>query len=124
MPAMNTLWRLAAERPQLLAAHAAGYLALVQADGPRSMQLLVRRLLWLALSLAALVAAVVLAGVALMLAPDLRAPPWLLVVVPAVPALASAAALWAARRPGPLPVWAALRQQWAADRALLRHWGP
>ena len=121
---MNTLWHLAASRPQLLVAHAAGYLALVQEDGSRSLQQVVRRLLGLALAFGGFCVAAMLGGVALLLAPDLSAPAWLLVVVPLVPACAGLAGVWVVRRPGPLPLWVALRQQWAADRALLRRWGP
>ena len=121
---MSLLWRLAVERPHLLLGHVAGYGQLVQQDGSRSLQQVVRRLLALALAFGGFIVSAVLAGVALLLAPELSAPWWLLLAVPLAPAAVALAAVWAVRRQGPLPLGVALREQWAADRALLRRWGP
>lgn len=122
--ALNTLWRLAASQPQLLAAHAAGYAALLRDEGTLSLRLVQRRALLQVLAFGGVVAGVVLAGVAMMLwasTPDASlARPWVLVVVPLLPLLVAGCALLAARRLGPLPLWAAWQSQVDADSALLR----
>lgn len=121
---MNALWRLAVLRPELLAAHLSSYAALLQDDGARSLVLVRRRLMGLALAFAGFTVAAALSGVALLLwaltpvvAPHLA---WLLVAVPLVPALVGLAAIRGLQKLAPLPLWLACRQQWARDRVVLQ----
>lgn len=122
--ALQALWRLAAGQPQLLAAHAAGYAALIRDEGAVSLRLVQRRAGLQALLFGSVIVALVLTGVAVMgwaIAPaGSLSHPWVLLAVPALPWLLAAWALRAARRVGPLPLWAAWQEQLAADRALLR----
>ncbi len=125
--AWHALWQLAAGQPQLLAAHAAGYAALMRDEGAVSLQLVLRRGCLQALVFGGGLAGAVLAGVALMLWAVLPPPTALatavLLVVPLLPLLLSAWALHLVRQLGPLPLWAAWRHQLAADRALLHRDG-
>ena len=120
---MNAFLRLAAGQPQLLAAHAASYAALVRDEGALSLALLQRRVTLQALAVGAIAVAAALAGVAIMLwatAPaGTLAQAWVLAAVPLLPLLGAGWALRAARRIGPLPLWAAWRRQIDADSALL-----
>jgi hypothetical protein len=125
--ALQALWRLAAGQPQLLAAHAAGYAALMRDEGAVSLQQVLRRGRLQALVFGGAVAGGVLAGVALMLCtvlpPQTPLATAVLVVVPLLPLALSAWALHAARQLGPLPLWAAWQRQLAADSALLQRDG-
>ena len=121
--AIHALWRLAAGQPQLLAAHAASYAALVRDEGALSLQRVVQRGRLQALVFGGLLAGVVLAGVAVMLWATVPAASgarsWVLFVVPLLPLAAAVWGLRAAQRVGPLPLWAAWQRQVAADSALL-----
>lgn len=122
--AFRALLRLASGQPQLLAAHAMGYAALLRDEGALSLQRVLLRGRLQALVFGGVVAGVVLTGVALMLwaaLPEVSTPRrWVLVVVPLVPLAVAAWGLRAARRVGPLPLWSAWQRQVAADSALLR----
>ncbi len=122
--AFHTLWRLAAGQPQLLAAHAASYAALVRDEGSVSLQRVLLRGRLQALALAGVMVGAVLAGVALMLWAVLPmgagTQGWVLVLVPLLPLGAAAISLRAAQQVGPLPLWSAWQRQLAADTALLR----
>jgi hypothetical protein len=121
---VGALWRLAAGQPQLLAAHAASYGAMLCDEGAVSLARARRLLALVAVVVVCSTAALVLAGVGLMLwaaAPvsSLRWP-WVLGATPLVPLSVAAWAMGTMRRLGPLPLWAAWQQQMAADGALLR----
>jgi uncharacterized membrane protein YqjE len=120
---MNALWRLAVSQPQLLAAHAAGYVALIREEGALSLALFQRRATLRAVAFSCVAVAAVFAGVATMLWATAPAGnlvmSWVLVVVPAVPLLGAGWALHESRRGGALPLWAAWRKQIAADSALI-----
>ncbi len=129
---MNARWsvllRVATTQPHLLAAHAANYAALVRDEGALSMALLQRRLLLGVLAGVSLCMAAGLAGVAAMLwatlptvVPDRS---WVLLVVPALPLLIGWWSWREASQGGPLPLWAAWREQLAADAALLQRGAP
>ncbi len=123
---MHPLLNLLATRPLLLAEHAQAYAELLAAELPRATAAFKRRALLLALALLGLLAALLLAGVALMLWAVLPAlpmqAPWLLVVVPLLPAGGALACLIAgqARR----DARGELQRQLSADLALLREAAP
>ena len=123
----HPLIRLLATRPDLLAHHLAGYGQLVAAQMGQASGLLRNRALLLAGLALGLLLGLGLAGVAGLLAAALpwSAMPaaWALVAVPALPlALAAACGLALQRQP---QVWSGelLRQQMAADAALLHEVG-
>lgn len=107
------LLHLALEQPELLIEHAAAYSALLASESADAMALLERRLLLRLLAFLALAVALILAGMALMLAlvlpnvPDSVWLPW----VPLPALLGAAAAWWASRRlEAPTPVADLLEQ--------------
>jgi len=121
---MHPLLNLIATRPQLLAEHAQAYAELLADDLPRVASAW-KRQAWLnAVAVLGLLAALVLAGVALMLwaaLPTLSMPaPWLLVVVPLLPLAAAAACLIAAQARPRRKGASELQQQLSADLAMLR----
>ncbi len=119
-----TVWRLGRARPHLLAAHAAAYAALAQAEAATSTRLIRQRALLIAVCASGLLVGSMLLGVALMLwassPPGTMALPVVLWAVPALPLLLAAWAAWALSRAGTWPLWAALKMQAANDMALLR----
>jgi len=121
---MATVWRLGRARPHLLAAHAASYAALAQAEAAASTRLIRQRALLIALCASGLLVGSILLGVALMLwassPPGALALPGVLWAVPAVPLLLAAWAGWSLNRAETWPLWAALKAQAANDMALLR----
>jgi protein-S-isoprenylcysteine O-methyltransferase Ste14 len=122
--AMHPLLNLIATRPQLLADHAQAYAELMADELPRAASAWKRQALLNALALLGLLAALVLAGVALMLwaaLPALSMPaPWLLVVVPLLPLAAAGACLIAAQARARRRGRSELQQQLSADLAMLR----
>lgn len=118
---MHPLFRLAATDPALLADHLQAYGELASGE---ALDVLGRWQRAALLQLAALACAAVgltLAGVALMLwAVGPVAVPWLLVAVPALPLLVALACHQAARGAWAQRGSSVLREQWAADLALLR----
>jgi hypothetical protein len=121
---MHPLLNVIASRPQLLAEHAQAYAELVSAELPRVTAAWKRQALLNGLALLGLLATLLLGGVALMLwaaLPLTSMPtPWLLIVVPLLPAAAGAACLIAAQSGAARPLLADLRLQVSADLAMLR----
>jgi hypothetical protein len=122
---LHPLLHLVATQPQLLADHAEAYAELVAAEIESVSGEWKRRAALNAAALCCLGVAAVLAGVALMLwavvpAADIQAP-WALLAAPAVPAIAAAICLTAARAPaGNAGGFDKLRQQLHADIVMLR----
>jgi hypothetical protein len=121
---LHPMFKIVASRPELLAEHLAAYGQLVAVQAQAAAGQLQRRALLGAVVALATVLGLGLAGVALLLVAAVPLPamplPWLLVVVPLVPlALAAAGALRLRRLVEP-SAWAPLRDQFAADAALLR----
>lgn len=121
---LHALFRLVTSRPELLADHADAYADLVAEELQAARVRWRRRLLLGGLAAGGAVLALMLGGVALMLwaaAPEgaMRAP-WLLVAVPAVPAVVAfvCAAMLGAEAPG--GGLQTLREQLAADVAMLK----
>lgn len=119
----HPLIRLLASKPHLVAHHLGGYVELASAQAQEAASSLQARLVWSAGAVAGLSTGALLAGVALLLAaavPLEQMPaPWLLLVAPGVPLLAGAVC-WLQARNRPV-AWslAPMREQLAADAALL-----
>lgn len=121
---IHPLFKVLASRPELLAAHLGGYVDLVAAQGAQALAATRQRAVLAVLMAIGLLVGLLLAGVAALLAAALPGPAmpaaWALWVVPAVPLLGAAACgLALSRRPS---AWSldTLRQQAAAELALLR----
>jgi uncharacterized membrane protein YqjE len=123
---VHPLLRLAATQPQLLADHAEAYASLLGEELGRTAAAYKQRLLLSAVALGLAVVAAMLAGTALMLwavtpAANLQAP-WALIAAPGVAALLAAACALGGR-PAQGDAFADLKQQLAADLAMLRDVG-
>lgn len=122
--ALHPVFKMIVTRPELLAEHGGAYLALAAAEAGQAARSAGRLAGGLAAAAACLALGLGRAGVALLLlavVPVAAMPvPWLLLLVPGVP-LGAALWLWAAQRRHRLAgSFAALREQVALDRALLR----
>lgn len=118
---MHPLFRLAATEPALLADHLQAYGELVSGEALDALGRWRRAALLQLAALASAAVGVTLAGVALMLwAVGTVAVPWLLLAVPALPLALAIACHAAARGAWAQPGSTVLREQWAADLALLR----
>lgn len=121
---MLPLLRVLASEPDALVEHAAAYADLAGDELQHLSEHWSRRLLWLIAGAVAALAALLLAGVAVMLwavvPPHELAHPWLLVAVPVVPAVVALAALRVARGMGQRPAFDTLRAQLREDLALVR----
>lgn len=118
---MHPLFRLAATEPALLADHLQAYGELVSGEALDALGRWRNAALLQLAALASAAVGVTLAGVALMLwAVGTVAVPWLLVAVPALPLALAIACHLAARSAWAQPGSPVLREQWAADLALLR----
>lgn len=119
----HPLIRLLASKPQLLVHHMGGYVELASAQAADMAEALQARLRWSVLAVGGLALGAVFAGMALMLVavvPLADMPqPWLLALVPGVPLLGGAGAWVMARRAEVRWDLAPLREQFAADAALL-----
>ena len=121
---VHPMLRLLATQPELLAEHVAAYAELASAEAAEASAALKRRALLGVLAALLALLGLIFAGVAALLLgamPLANMPlPWLLLLVPAVPLVAAAG--WAlALRPQPSArSFAHLREQVAADTALLR----
>jgi fatty acid desaturase len=122
---IHPLFRLIASEPQMLADHVEAYADLVSEEVGAATMRLKRRLLLQALSVFGIALAVVLAGVAVMLwavvpTQNMQAP-WVLVLVPAAPALLAGWCHFFAKVPeDDSHGMKAIREQLAADAAMLR----
>ena len=119
----HPLIKLLASRPDLLISHVGAYAQLAAVQAADGVLLLRRRAILGAAAVGALVMGVALAGGAVLLLAvvpiDAMPAPWLLVVAPGTPLLLAGILLWQIRR----EPWAwsltILREQMAADAALL-----
>lgn len=124
---LHPIFRILVSKPELLADHVAGYGHLV-AQQAAEIKTHLQRSVWLAVTV--VIGAGVglgLGGMALLLAGALpldRMPmPWLLVVVPLTPLLVAAGAALALRRRPAAHALNTLREQLAADAAMLHEAG-
>lgn len=121
---MHPLLKLVASQPQLLVDHAQAYAELMAAELPRTALRWKREALLKALALVGLLAALLLGGMALLLWAALPGPampqPWLLIVVPLLPATGAIGCLLAASTRAESPAQGSLQQQFSADLAMLR----
>lgn len=121
---MQSLLKLITNHRQLLVEHAEAYAELAVSEAVNVSAAWKRQAILSASALCSLVVAAVLAGVALMLwalmpGTHLQAP-WVLLVAPLLP-LAVAVGCWlAARKTDGEPLFANLRRQFEADKAVLR----
>jgi hypothetical protein len=121
---LHPLIRLLATRPNLLAEHVGGYAHLLRVQAQDALVLARVRAVLAAGMGAGAVLGTFLAGVALMLVgvvplSDMPAP-WLLVVAPAVPLVGAGVCWGLLRKQPPMVSLDTLRDQLAADAALLR----
>lgn len=118
---MHPLFRLATSEPALLADHLQAYGELMSGEALDALGRWRRAALLQLAALASAAVGLTLAGVAVMLwslgGVD---QPWLLVVVPALPGLIALGCHLAAGSAWSQPGSTVLREQWAADLALLR----
>lgn len=119
---MHPLFRLAAAEPALLADHLQAYGELVSGEALDTLARWRRAALLQLAALASAAVGVTLAGVASMLwaVGGIVAVPWLMVAVPALPLLLAFVCHLSARGAWAQPGSGVLREQWAADLALLR----
>ena len=118
---MHPLFRLAASEPALLADHLQAYGDLVSGEALDVLGRWRRAALLQLVALACAAVGLTLAGVAVMLwAVGSVAVPWLLVAVPALPVLIALGCHLAAGNAWAQQGSTVLREQWAADMALLR----
>jgi hypothetical protein len=121
---LHPLIRLLATRPNLLAEHVGGYAHLLRVQAQDALVLARVRAILAAGMGAGAVLGTFLAGVALMLVgvvPISEMPaPWLLAVAPAVPLMGAGVCWSLLRKQPPMVSLDALRDQLAADAALLR----
>ena len=124
---IHPVFRLLVSEPQMLSDHLEAYAELVGDEVGAVTQQLKRRALLHALSLLGLLIAAVMAGVALLLwgaiPPENMNAPWALLVAPLVPAALGLWAHFAAKAPVEPRGLAAIREQLAADAAMLRSVG-
>ena len=123
----HPLIRMLATRPELLAQHLSGYAQLLGAQLGVAGGLLQDRALLLAGLLGGGLLGLGLAGVAGLLAAALplaaMPAPWLLIALPALPLALAGVCAWALRRQPQVWSGALLREQMAADAALLHEVG-
>ena len=121
---IHPLFKTLVTQPELLAEHAGAYAELAAVEVAGLGARLRRQALLMGVGLLAAAVALGMAGVAVMLAAAIPAAgmpsPWLLWSVPALPALVAAGCGWALHASADDDSFAALKQQWAADRDLWR----
>jgi len=121
---IHPLFRLIASEPQMVADHVQAYSELVADELGAVASQWKRRMVLQALSLACIVVAAVLIGVALMLwavvpSANMNAP-WVLIAAPAIPLVLALWSHMAAKAPAVDRGFSAIREQLAADAAMLR----
>lgn len=113
-----------ATRPELLLEHVSAYAELVSVEAGEAASAIRRQAIWFAMASVGAAVALMLSGVAALLAASLPLEampvPWALVAVPLAWWAFAAACLWAARRADAAAKFPVLRAQWAADAALMR----
>ncbi|MFL6665104.1 MAG: hypothetical protein ACJ8G7_23275 [Rhizobacter sp.] len=125
---IHPLFRLLVSEPQMLADHVEAYAELVAEEAGAVANRIKRRLLMQAISVFAVIFAVFLAAIALMLwavvpTESMRAP-WMLIVVPGVPAILAIGCYFGAKKPAEdSRGMKAIREQMAADAEMLRSVG-
>jgi uncharacterized membrane protein YqjE len=121
---IHPLLRLIATRPELVADHAQAYAELVGNEVSRSTDQWKQRTIYGALALCLLGVGTVLAGVAVMLWAtmplDQLHAPWALVAAPSLPLLVALWSIVQARRPSTTGGFGQVKEQLAADLAMLR----
>ncbi|MBC7617611.1 MAG: hypothetical protein H7293_01225 [Candidatus Saccharibacteria bacterium] len=123
---LHPIFNLIATQPQLLGQHAQAYGELLGAELSSQAAFWSRRAILGALAVCLMVVSLALAGVALMLwsaiVPEPRTALWVLLAVPATPAIAALLCFGLARHRSAqdTQAFAELRQQMQADMALLR----
>jgi hypothetical protein len=124
---IHPVFRLLVSEPQMLSDHLEAYAELVGEEVGAVAQQLKRRMLLHALSLLGVFVAAVLAGVSLLLwgaiPPENMNAPWALFAAPIVPAALGLWAHFAAKAPVEPRGMQAIREQLAADAAMLRSVG-
>lgn len=122
---IHPLFRLLVSEPQMLAEHVEGYAELVAEEVGAATERVKRRVLLHAVSVVAILVALLMASMALLLwaaipTENMRAP-WVLLIAPAAPALVAVWAQVAARsRSSDSKGMTAIREQFAADAAMLK----
>jgi Na+/melibiose symporter-like transporter len=121
---IHPLFRLIVSDPQLLAEHVEAYSELVAEEVGAVTSQWTKRAVLHAISLVGALVATVLIGVAVMLwaavPTDNMNAPWALIVVPGVPLVLAVWAHFAAKAPMAEHGFKAIREQLAADAAMLR----
>jgi len=121
---IHPLFRLIVSDPQLLAEHVEAYSELVAEEVGAVTAQWKKRAVLHAMSLACIFVTVVLAGVSVMLwavvPVDNMNSPWALVVAPGIPLVLAVWANFAAKAPAAEHGFKAIREQLAADAAMLR----
>jgi hypothetical protein len=121
---MHPLLHLLMTRPELLSEHAQAYAELASSEVSHLVTAGRHRMLWGAAALCCATAAVVLAGVALMLAvvlPESRAAAlWALLLAPGLPLAGALACVLTARAHPCSPAFSELREQVRIDLQLLK----
>jgi uncharacterized membrane protein YqjE len=121
---LHPMFKIVASRPELLAEHLAAYGQLVAVQAQAAAGQLRRRALLGTVAALAAALGLGLAGVALLLLAAVPLPampmPWLLLLVPLVPLALAAGCAWQLQGLDEPSALVALREQFAADTALLR----
>lgn len=119
----HPLIRLLARKPHLVAHHLGGYVDLASAQAQEAVRALQARLAWTVGAVAGVGTGALLGGVALLIVaavPVSEMPaPWLLLAGPLLPLLAGGLCWWQARQRPVAWSMALMREQFAADAALL-----
>lgn len=123
----HPLIRMMATRPELLAAHLSAYAQLIGVQADEARMVLRTRALLLAGLASGLLLGLALAGTAGLVVAAVRwdgmPAPWLLIAIPALPLGLAAVCGWALSRQPEAWSTRLLREQMAADAALLREAG-
>jgi len=121
---IHPLFRLIASEPQMVAEHLEAYSELVAEEFGAVAAQWKRRMALQALSAGCIVVAILLVGVSLMLwgvmPLDTMNAPWVLIAVPAIPLVMALWAHFAAKAPTAEHGLKMIREQFAADAAMLR----
>jgi hypothetical protein len=124
---LHPMFKIVASRPELLAEHLAAYGQLIAVQAQAQAEQWRRRAVLIAVAGLSALIGVGLAGAAVLVlaAVPLQAmpAPWLLLAVPLLPLAVAGACAWQLHGLQPASTLAPLREQFAADAALLREAG-